>query len=239
MEYNSLVDVNRKLGRRIGWQLKRYVPDLLEARISAMNELKIDLIVDGGANRGQWATETRRWIPTPILAFEPVLESFESLVKLKLPNVACERRGLSDTSGKAQINISGRLGMASSIGTATEFYKKMYPDYFVSHQEEIEITTLDSREELFDKSIYLKLDVEGHEWNVLNGATKLLQNPNCIKAIELETSIRVTRSGEKSHYELISFLENFGFEVFHLFTPAVRMNGEMNYIDCILTRTPN
>jgi FkbM family methyltransferase len=237
MDNRFLVDANRKLGRRIGWQLKRYVPDLLEARISVVNELDIDLIIDGGANRGQWASETRRWIPTKILAFEPVLESFESLVDLKLPNVVCEQRGLSNSNGKVQINVSGNLGMASSIGIATDFYKSMYPQYSVSHKEDIEVLTLDSRPDLLEKSIYLKLDVEGHEWQVLNGAIKLLENSDCIKAIELETSIRVTRSGEKSHYELISFLENYGFRVFHLFTPAVKLNGQSNYIDCILTRT--
>lgn len=233
----ALVNLNRKLGSRFGWQLKRYVPDLLEARMHLINSMKPDLILDGGANRGQWAREVRAHDKsTPIIAFEPVRESFEVLSKLNLSKFLCENVALSDYSGITNMNVSGSIGMQSSIGLPNEFYRAMYPDVLFSKTEKVRTVTLDSLPQLRNKSIYLKLDVEGHEWQVLNGATELLSDPRSIIALEIETSVNVTREKERTHYQIVPWLESIGFQLFHLSTPGVRRDGKMNFIDCILIR---
>jgi len=237
MDNRALVNINRRIGSKFGWQLKRYVPDLMEARMGLIRSLNPDLIVDGGANRGGWSQEVRDWnITTPIIAFEPVRESFEVLQKLGLDNLVCRNTALSDSSGTTSIQVSGPIGMASSIGQANSFYRKLYPNVSVTSSEEIGTVTLDSLEELRDKSIYLKLDVEGHEWQVLQGAKKLLSDPKSIIALEIETSLQVTRFGERTHYQIVPWLETLGFRVFHLATPGTSRKGRMNFIDCILTR---
>jgi FkbM family methyltransferase len=237
MDNRRYVNLNRKIGSKFGWQLKRYVPDLLEARMGLIRKLKPDLIVDGGANRGGWSQEVRYWDKTtPIIAFEPVRESFDVLEKLGLYNLACRNVALSDSSGTASIQVSGPVGMASSIGEANSFYRKLYPNVRVTRTEEVATVTLDSLEELRNKSTYLKLDVEGHEWQVLQGAKKLLSDQRSIIALEIETSIHVTRHGEKTHYQIVPWLETLGFKVFHLATPGTSRQGNMNFIDCILTR---
>lgn len=238
MDRSALVNFNRKQGRLTGWQLKRYVPDLLEARIELLLQLRPDRIVDGGANRGQWSSEVRQWDrSTPIFAFEPVRDSFDALSKLSLENFIPYKKALSDQIGKAEIHVSGSLGMASSIGEPTDFYKQLYPGVTQARIEEIECVTLDSISEFQSGSTYLKLDLEGHEWSALQGATRMLEDPSQIVALEIETSISPTRDGEKVHYEIVPWLINtFGFSVYHLFTPAVSRAGRMNFVDCILTR---
>lgn len=236
MNANKLVGLNRRLGASTGWQLKRYVPDILEARLALIDQISPDLIIDGGANCGQWSTELRRYVTdTPILAFEPVKESFDVLSHMGLRNFTAVNTALSDFCGKSTINVSGPLGMASSMGEANDFYKKLYLSVKSHRVEEIITETLDSVSGLDGKSLYLKLDVEGHEWQALQGASDLL-NRGQIRVLEIETSINVTRAGEKTHYELVTWLSQLGFVVYHLFTPAVSKHGKMNFIDCILTR---
>lgn len=238
MDQESLVNFNRKLGRRTGWQLKRYVPDLLESRLSLISQLRPDRIIDGGANRGQWSSEVRRWdSTTPIFAFEPVRESFEQLSRLPLKDVTLYQKALSDSNGRRNIHVSGSLGMSSSIGEQSDFFRANFPRVGVTRIEEIECVTLDSLREFSSGSTYLKLDLEGHEWSALQGATSMLADPNKIVALELETSISQTRGGEKVHYEIVPWLINtFGFTVHYIFTPAISMEGRVNFVDCILTR---
>lgn len=220
-----------------GWQIKRYVPDLLEARIGLIKSLQPDIIVDGGANRGQWSREVRKWdSDTPILAFEPIPESFEVLQGLRLRNIQFEQAALSDTNGTATMNVSGPIGMQSSIGEATGKFRSKYPTITVSRTQEVRSLTLDSLDQLKNKRVYLKLDVEGFEWQVLQGARSLLSRPEGIIALEIETSVSVLRAGERTHYEIVPWLESLGFQVFHLFTPGVARNGKIDSIDCILTR---
>lgn len=238
MDHENLVAINRLMGRRFGWQIKRYVPDLLEARLNVIGRLRPDLIIDGGANRGQWSSELRKYDRnTPILAFEPVSDSFQVLANLGLPNFTCIQKAISDAIQNREIHVSGRMGMASSITPSTEFYRSLYPGVQELRLEEIECVTLDSMMELRNRRIYLKLDLEGHEWQALQGAIELLSEPDNVVAIEIETSISESREKEAVHYEIIPWLQNsFGFKVYHLFAPAVSKAGKMNFIDCILTR---
>lgn len=235
MDLGRLVKLNRRLGASIGWQIKRYVPDILEARVSLMRQLSPDLIIDGGANRGQYSAELRQYISDiEILAFEPVKSSFEELEKLNIKNFEARCLALSSKSGVTMINVLGALGMSSSIGEPNDDLKNIYPSLHTSRVEEIVTARLDSFGDLADKNIYLKLDVEGHEWQALHGAAALFERRQ-ICAVELETCITPTREGEKNHYELVNWLSRFGFTVHHLFAPATSRDGKMNFLDVILT----
>lgn len=236
MDLGDVVKLNRRLGTSIGWQIKRYVPDILEARVSLINKLSPDLIIDGGANRGQYSKELRDYIPSiPILAFEPVQSSFKVLEELKLANFEARCQALSSKRGETTINVLGNLGMSSSIGAPNDDIKKIYPDLTTGHVEKILTERLDSLDDLAGKGIYLKLDVEGHEWQALQGAKALFERGQIV-ALELETCITPAREGERGHYELVNWLSKFGLKVHHLFAPAVARDGMMNFLDTILIK---
>ena len=55
--------------------------------------LGVDLVIDVGANRGQFATSIRRFYDGPILSFEPVSKAFDTL---------------SSFSRRTRIGMSGR-----------------------------------------------------------------------------------------------------------------------------------
>lgn len=231
------MSVNRFVGSKVGWQLKRYVPDLHEARAELIKNLSPQLVVDGGANRGQWAQDFRsinREIP--IISFEPVSSSFRYLKELGLPNHFCERVALSSSIGEVTLQVASNIGMSSSIGKPLELFSSLYPDILFDRTESARAVTLDSVDLLRDQRVYLKLDLEGHEWEALRGAERILSQTKEVVALELETSIRPSRSGERGHYEIAAFLIDLGFRVHHLFTPGVSGSGEMNLIDCLFIR---
>ena len=52
----------------------------LDAQInSILKEFKVDLVIDVGANNGQFASRIRNYYDGKILSFEPVKESYENL----------------------------------------------------------------------------------------------------------------------------------------------------------------
>lgn len=229
---------NRTIGRKVGWQLKKYVPDLHEARAKLIEDMKPQLIVDGGANRGQWAKEfrsTNRHIP--ILSIEPIRENFLHLQELNLPNHRCEQVALSSNTGQLTMQVASNVGMSSSIGRPLPHFSSLYPNISFSGTEIVNAVTLDSLDALRNQRVYLKLDLEGHEWEALQGASRILSETKEVVALEIETCIRPSRDGERSHYELIPILMDLGFRVHHLFTPGVTDTGEMNFIDCLLVRS--
>jgi len=228
---------NRAFGRKVGWQLKKYVPDLHEARAKLIEDLAPQLVVDGGANRGQWAKEFRSFNrDIPIISIEPISENFRHLRQLGLPNHRCDQVALSSYIGEVTMQVASNIGMSSSIGIPLEHFSTLYPDISFNGTEKVKTVTLDSIGLLRNQRVYLKLDLEGHEWEALQGASQILGETKEVVALELETNIRPSRTGERGHYELVPFLMDFGFRVHHLFTPGVTRSGEMNLIDCILVR---
>ena len=232
----TLLKLNRWLGKTSGWQLKKYVPDIHETRAGLIRRLSVDTIVDGGANVGQWASAVRASINGPkILSFEPLSAAFKELRKLSLPEHELYQLALSDSEGVAVMNVASHGGQSSSLLMPSNKLRNLYPwQNFTESVERVTSIRLDGMEQLRGKMIYLKLDVEGFERQALEGARILLERE--VAAIELETSILALHEGESSHYELVNFLASFGFRPYHLFTPGVTIDGEMNCIDVIFTR---
>ncbi len=85
-------------------------------------------------------------------------------------------------------------------------------------QREIEVTTLDSilkENPRLATPVLLKIDTEGHELEVLKGATELLKMTDVVIA-EVSVAERFTNSYKFS--DLILFMKEHGFEVFDFLT---------------------
>ena len=122
-----------------------------------------DLIIDCGANVGELylALEYKN-INVKYYAFEPDIDSFECLKKNIKGNDNLKNIGLSDRDGNATLYLGTSTGDSSM-------------EYFGSENENtIEIKRLDSFN--FNKVHLLKIDAEGHELEVLKGASDILNN---------------------------------------------------------------
>lgn len=139
------------------------------------------VVFDVGANVGQWTTsllEIAKSAGGYIHCFEPSPATFSKLqsamARYRLEEkVFCINAGLSDLKGTRDLYIKeGGSGINS-------FYNRRLEGLGISYDESetVQVTTVDTycREESISHIDYLKIDVEGHELAVLQGATEMLK----------------------------------------------------------------
>jgi len=165
------------------------------------------VIVDAGANIGSVSLDLHQWFPnTAIYAFEPVTETFEILSA----NVSGKntihpvKMGLGAKDEKIQLLLSGENSINSL--KVTEVNRG------IKGAEEITITTLQGylQQQGIIHIDILKIDVEGFEFEVLEGCAGLLNTG--IKCIYLE--VGYVREPTKVHFsDVETFMETHNFEL--------------------------
>jgi FkbM family methyltransferase len=148
-----------------------------------------------------------------VFAFEPEAHNFQ-LLKNNLQSNGCDNVRLfncavSDREGIARIELNPiNYGDHRIATNATDTR---------SASQEVKTTTLDKAlSELPDGAVrFVKIDVQGHEMNVLRGMTETLRrNPDLILMVEVSPDI-LPQAGS-SAAELVGFLYEQGFEGWEL-----------------------
>jgi FkbM family methyltransferase len=141
------------------------------------NETSI-IIFDVGANVGKYSKALSELFNSraTIYSFEPSKKTFELFLETikNIKNIIPNNIGFSDKEYD-QLLFTNTEGS----GLASVYQRKL--DHFglsMDKSEEIKLTTIDSfcTQKQIDRIHFLKLDVEGHELNALNGAKKMIQN---------------------------------------------------------------
>lgn len=169
-----------------------------------------DCFVDVGANIGLMSIFASQCVGNPgkILAFEAHPETHQLLLENiqlnHIENIEPFNFALGDEVGKATIydNWNVNRGGASLVihaDNATGF--------------EVEVKTLDDVIQNDFQPKMIKIDVEGFEFQVLKGAENTIKNCKPILIIEFS----VSRDNQYDPFEMIDFLESFGFyDIFKL-----------------------
>jgi len=227
-------NLNPLIGKFFGFRIVRSYPKLDEVRNYLIKELDIKIAFDGGANQGQWASRLRKNnSEITIISFEPVREAFNKLVQNSKddPNWITNNVALGQEEGVTKINLANNDFMSSSILPPTN-HLSSFPTVEFSDYEEITVVRLDSMYgDMDSKRSLLKLDVQGFEFEALNGASNMLDN---VALIELETAFRPMYKGEMNHSQILRWLEERNFEVYSVSQPSVDKSGRVGYIDCLL-----
>ncbi|HCB51485.1 TPA: hypothetical protein DEP21_02820 [Patescibacteria group bacterium] len=170
---------------------------------------------DIGANTGYYGIMASFWGKgkTTTYSFEPLKEFYQCVLQSVALNQFTDHTAfnfaLSNKASKQTIYLAGS-------GTSLE-------SDFVSHdfsgKREIECKVLDhvAKDHQLKKPDFVKIDVEGHEFKVLEGAKSVIESSFPVFYIEIAQTLRnIGRRHYKneSFTETLSFLESFGYEVY-------------------------
>ncbi len=201
--------------RTMGVQLTEYPKKSERRQMQIVKTKNIDMILDVGANTGQYGLHLRRLGYTgEIISFEPMKKAFNELEKkaAKDSKWSAMAYALGDEDGSSIINISEN-SYSSSILEMLPTHEDSAPDSKYVAQEEIVIKKLDS---IFDSicnngsNIMLKVDTQGFEKSVLDGALNVLDK---ISVVELEMSLVPLYENNTLYLEMIQFMTSKGFDL--------------------------
>lgn len=199
----------------------------------------IQVILDVGANVGQFAIDMRRnGYRGLIYSFEPVAESFSTLSEQVLKDKKWEafNFALGEIEGYREINVSGNSGLSSSLLKMDFYHTENFPESAFVASEPIFISTVDRQMESLEiepQSSMLKIDVQGYEFNVLQGANRTLKD---FRYCYLEVSLVRLYEGESTFYEILEHLHQSGHELIEVFRGITARDGSLLQVD-ILTRS--
>ncbi|MCL2385326.1 MAG: FkbM family methyltransferase [Alphaproteobacteria bacterium] len=211
-----------------------------QRRSAIMQDRQISLVLDVGANEGQYGKSLRNDVRYRgrIISFEPLSDAFKLLQQAAAcdPLWECHNFAFGENEGSAIINISANSHSSSLLPVSSRAVE-IEPSIGYVGTQKISIHRLDSLLDQFAKPgdhNYLKIDTQGYELNVLKGALGVI---NRFDLIQLETSFFEVYHGEKLIGDVIKFLDYLGFGVVSI-EPGWEnpRNGELLQADFIFGR---
>jgi FkbM family methyltransferase len=220
--------------KKIGYKL--HLKNELKRRLKIINQCKIDVLFDIGANVGQYALKMRNLgYKKKLISFEPLKADFEILKRTASHDKfwTVFNYALGDEDSVGFINISGRSDNSSILNMLPKHSESKAGLSYIGKQE-IEIKKLDTIFSSFvekENNVMIKIDTQGYEKNVIDGAIESLEQ---ISIIQLEMSIVPLYEGEMLLTEMIKYLENRGFQLFSLENGHyIRQTGQLLQVDGI------
>ncbi len=145
---------------------------------SILRALPFDLVVDVGANRGQFSLASLRWrAGARVIAFEPLQEPASKYRRLfsENPAVSLHEVALARERGEMTIHVS-RRDDSSSLLPIADLQTENFPGTERISERVVPVGPLSDFVNAgdLDKSALLKVDVQGSELSVLRSAETLL-----------------------------------------------------------------
>ncbi|MEB0059036.1 FkbM family methyltransferase [Variovorax sp. LG9.2] len=202
--------------RRFGVDVIPYKPGShpIARRRRLIEHHRIDTVLDVGANIGQFGLELRRQFGYRgrIVSFEPLSAAYAKLQRAALGDVDWQvfQMALGDAQGTQTIHVAGN-SESSSILEMLQLHEEAAPHSRYTGEETIRVETLDA---MFDKTcdnarnIYLKVDTQGYEAQVLRGAVRSLER---IDTIQVEMSLAPLYAGQVLFDDLYADLRCKGY----------------------------
>jgi FkbM family methyltransferase len=214
----------RRLARAAGFELLplRKAREPLRRLVNLLELCRVDLVVDGGANRGQYARLLRElgW-RGPILSIEPIPELRAELLRRATADPAwriAPAVALGAEPGRAVLEISAETDM-SSLLPRTPRLERLSPSSRPVRRIEVPVVRLDGLPGLVDapaQRIFLKLDLQGFEGPALEGARGILPR---VVGLQLELALVPLYQGELGWRSMLDRVEAMGY-VPWLFLPG-------------------
>jgi FkbM family methyltransferase len=232
----------RKALHRMGVDVVRYDGRHFVARrrVEVIRKTGTTVVVDVGAGSGQFVGWLRdAGYDGRVVSFEAVAEAFAKVRARAASDSAltCFRTALGDRDGEAVIHRAANL-WSSSLLPMTDRQEAAAPESAYVADEPVPLARLDSLDVVRTADrVYLKIDVQGTEAAVLDGAVGVLDR---IVAIELELSLVELYEGQSLLPALHERLRSEGFALVWLGDAVFRDrdSDEILTLDGIFVRCP-
>lgn len=237
----SSINYFKALFRQLGIDVARYRPDrsISARRMKLLLNHDISVVFDVGANSGQYGKMLREGgYRGRIVSFEPLTTAYKYLVNNARhdPNWQTFNTALGDHDGKAIINISANSYSSSLLDILPAHLQYSLESSYIG-KEEITVCRLDSIISEYGvdgENIYLKIDTQGYEKKVLEGAESSLSN---IIGVEMECSLIPLYQDEPLLSEMLSIMSIKGYTLMSVDLGIISSStGQVLQIDCIFFR---
>lgn len=230
-------EIIKKNIQKTGFTIARYPAPDLKRRILTYRHFKVDTLLDVGANSGQYAGLMRELgYKGNIHSFEPTSMAFNLLSNKskKDKNWHVHQLAIGANTGEIEINISEN-SFSSSILEIEKLHVKSAPQSRYINKETVPIETIDNLFPVITKgakAIYMKIDTQGYESEVLKGAENSLHKIQCI---QLEMSLVKLYKNEWLFEETLDYLKKKYFEIYTIEPEFYDTNtGQLLQVDAIL-----
>jgi FkbM family methyltransferase len=208
----------RRLGKALRLLVNRRFRLALQHGVAAaiehrhLGSVRARTVVDVGAHRGQFSLLALELFPrAAVLAFEPLSAARERLARLMQgePRFRLYPMALGRETGEHSLLIAARDD-CSSLRAPSRAQIEMEPRSHSVRSERVPVARLDETlgtDQLHAPAL-LKIDVQGQELEVLEGALRLLAH---FEVIYLEASFRELYAGQALAGEVIAWLAERGF----------------------------
>jgi FkbM family methyltransferase len=217
---------------------------LLQLRLKTiLKKYQIDLVLDVGANTGQFASSLRNiGYKQKIISFEPVSTTFSRLQETASidPNWDVYNLALGRENGEQKINVADSSAFTSFL-TANSWCEQKFGKISVGSREEtVRVRRLDeflteTVENLDRARIYLKMDTQGYDLEVFAGVDRLYPR---IFALQSEVSVIPIYQNMPHLTDSITHFEKTGFELAGMY-PVTLDQSTLRVVefDCLMVNS--
>jgi len=234
-----MINTIKFLFRKIGLEVNRLNTDNSGSfQIAKIIEhFNINTIYDIGANTGQYASELfELGYKGRIISFEPLSKAYTRLKNNSKRNSRWyihDKCAIGNENGNIIINIS-KNSVSSSILPILDSHIESAKNSAYIDSEKVDVKTFDSIFQKYyhlkDKSL-LKIDTQGYESEVLDGAINSLTN---ITLIQCELSLVPLYENQLLYKDMIEKIESYGFTMWSIRSGFTnRDNGRTLQVDAI------
>ncbi|MEK6202330.1 MAG: FkbM family methyltransferase [Desulfobulbaceae bacterium] len=240
------MNVPRIIANVFGYDLVRiskYHPTIESHLQMLLSNMAIDVVLDVGANTGGFGKMLRKiGYQEHIVSFEPVKRSYDVLTMQSKGDRlwTAFNYALGAEQSEPSINVPKPDDFSSFLNVTTSA-KEIWSDVFTSvDKETVRVECLDDVFPGIEKglagchSIFLKMDTQGYDLEVLKGAKEVLTR---IRGLQSEISMIPIYQGMPDYLESLTLFRQKGFELTGLY-PVSRNKDTLGVVemDCVMRR---
>jgi FkbM family methyltransferase len=230
----------RRLLRRTGYAVVWRNPrgySLPSHLIVLFERLGVDCVLDVGAHFGEYGSLLRHYgYRGRIVSFEPVAASFERLTDARAGDAdwRAYNVALGSEDGEHDLNVARDTALSSFHEPSS---RPLTAALVVESRERVQVRTLDSVFEecvagLRDPRVFLKMDTQGWDREVLRGAERTLPR---VDGLQSEVSVLPLYEGMTDYLEAIRELQDLGFDLTGIY-PVAYDGFRVVELDVVLAR---